>query len=315
VQEGSRKAIIAAFLANLGIAISKFIGFIITGSASLLAEAIHSVADTGNQLLLILGGSRAKRAATPLHPFGYGRERYFWAFVVAVVLFTVGGAFALYEGIEKLRHPHEVESFGVAIAILIVAIGLETWSFHTAVREANKVRGGVGWWSFIRRSKSPELPVVLLEDLGALTGLFFALTGVLLAHYTENRRWDAAGSVAIGILLLVISIVLAIEMKGLLIGESAAPAKQDAITNAITASPDVERVIHMKTEHIGPDELLVAVKVAFRADLTIQQLADGINDSERRIRAAVAEARIIYIEPDVYRDQPTPTEKVDEPLH
>ncbi len=168
MQDGSRRAIIAAFLANLGIAISKFIGFIITGSASLLAEAIHSVADTGNQLLLILGGSRAKRAATPLHPFGYGRERYFWAFVVAVVLFTVGGAFALYEGIEKLRHPHEIESFGVAIVILLVAIGLESWSFHTAVHEANKVRGGIGWWSFIRRSKSPELPVVLLEDLGAL---------------------------------------------------------------------------------------------------------------------------------------------------
>ena len=180
------------------------------------------------------------------------------------------------------------------------------------------MRGGVGWWSFIRRSKSPELPVVLLEDLGALTGLFFALTGVLLAHFTENPRWDAAGSVAIGLLLLVISIVLAIEMKGLLIGESAAPAKQDAITSAITESPDVERVIHMKTEHIGPDELLVAVKVAFRSDLTIVELADGINETERRIRAAVPEARIIYIEPDVYRDQPTEIampEKVDEPLH
>jgi cation diffusion facilitator family transporter len=318
VQDGSRKAIIAAFLANLGIAISKFVGFIITGSASLLAEAIHSVADTGNQLLLILGGSRAKRAATPLHPFGYGRERYFWAFVVAVVLFTVGGAFALYEGIEKLRHPHDVESFGVAIVILLVAIALESWSFHTAVHEANKVRGNVGWWNFIRRSKAPELPVVLLEDLGARTGLFIALTGVTIAHYTDNARWDAMGSVAIGVLLIVISIVLAIEMKGLLIGESAAPAKQDAITSAITESPDVERVIHMKTEHIGPDELLVAVKVAFRSDLTIQQLADGINETERRIRAAVAEARIIYIEPDVYRDEPAAnaeTDKVDEPLH
>ena len=318
MQEGSRKAIIAAFLANLGIAISKFAGFIITGSASLLAEAIHSVADTGNQALLFLGGARAKRAATPEHPFGYGRERYFWAFVVAVVLFTVGGAFALYEGIEKLRHPHEVESFEVAIGILLVAIALESWSFHTAVHEANKVRGGVGWWTFIRRSKAPELPVVLLEDLGALTGLFFALTGVLLAHYTDNARWDAAGSVAIGLLLLVISIVLAIEMKGLLIGESAAPAKQDAITDAITQAPNVQRVIHMKTEHIGPEELLVAVKVAFRPDLTMQELAESINDTERRIRAAVSEARMIYIEPDVYHEEmadlSTP-EKVDEPLH
>ena len=313
MQEGSRKAIIAAFLANLGIAISKFAGFIITGSASLLAEAIHSVADTGNQALLFLGGARAKRAATPEHPFGYGRERYFWAFVVAVVLFTVGGAFALYEGIEKLRHPHEVESFEVAIGILLVAIALESWSFHTAVHEANKVRSGVGWWTFIR-SKAPELPVVLLEDLGALTGLFFALTGVLLAHYTDNARWDAAGSVAIGLLLLVISIVLAIEMKGLLIGESAAPAKQDAITDAISfdACPFGGQF------GVGPEELLVAVKVAFRPDLTMQELAESINDTERRIRAAVSEARMIYIEPDVYHEEmadlSTP-EKVDEPLH
>ena len=260
MHEGSRRAIIAAFLANLGIAIAKFVGFAITGSASLLAEAIHSLADTGNQALLFLGGARAKRAATPEHPFGYGRERFFWAFVVSVVLFTLGGAFALYEGIEKLRHPHELDYFGVAIVILLVSVVLEALSFRTARHEANLEKPkSAGWWTFIRRTKNPELPVVLLEDSGALIGLFFALIGVTLAKVTGNPRWDAVGSVAIGLLLIAISIVLAVEMKGLLIGESASPARQLAIANAIKDSPEVQGIIHMKTEHIGPDELLVGV--------------------------------------------------------
>ena len=318
MHDGTRRAIVAAFLANLGIAISKFVAFAVTGSASMLAESIHSVADTGNQGLLFLGGRRSRRAPTAAHPFGFGHERYFWAFVVALVLFSLGSLFALVEGIDKLRDPHDIASPAVALGILGVALVLELFSLRTAVRSARPERGELSWWRYIRRSKSPELPVVLLEDLGALTGLFFALTGVMLAHYTDNARWDAAGSVAIGLLLLVISIVLAIEMKGLLIGESAAPAKQDAITDAIRQTPNVERVIHMKTEHIGPEELLVAVKVAFRSDLTIQELAESINETERRIRSAVAEARIIYIEPDVYRDDLSDistSEKVDEPLH
>ena len=303
MHEGSRRAIIAAFLANLGIAISKFVGFAITGSASLLAEAIHSLADTGNQALLFLGGARAKRAATPEHPFGYGRERFFWAFVVSVVLFTLGGAFALYEGIDKLRHPHELENFGVAIVILLVSVVLEALSFRTACPEANLEKPKtVGWWSFIRRTKNPELPVVLLEDSGALIGLVFALFGVSLAKVTGNPRWDAVGSVAIGLLLIAISIVLAVEMKGLLIGESASPSKQLAIAAAIKDSPEVQGIIHMKTEHIGPDELLVGVKVGFEPSMSVHDLADAINAVERRMRAAVPEARVIYIEPDVLRD-------------
>ncbi len=303
MHEGSRRAIVAAFLANLGIAISKFIGFAITGSASLLAEAIHSVADTGNQALLLLGGARAKRAATPEHPFGYGRERFFWAFVVSVVLFTLGGAFALYEGIEKLRHPHELDYYGVAITILLVSVVLEALSFRTARHEANRERPkGASWWHFIRRTKNPELPVVLLEDSGALIGLFFAIFGVTMSKVTENPRWDALGSVAIGLLLVAISIVLAIEMKGLLIGESASPTKQRAIADAIKDSPEVQGIIHMKTEHIGPDELLVGVKVGFEPSLTIRDLADAINGVERRMREAVPEARIVYIEPDVLRE-------------
>jgi cation diffusion facilitator family transporter len=302
VTEGSRKAILAAFFANLGIAISKFVGFLITGSAALLAESIHSAADTGNQGLLMLGGSRARRPPTPEHPFGYGRERYFWAFVVALVLFSVGGMFALYEGVEKMRHPHETESLAVAIGILVVAIALESYSLRTAVREARHVKPkDISWWRFIRRTKQPELPVVLLEDVGAEIGLLFALTGVILSSATGNPRWDAAGSLAIGLLLVTIAAVLAIEMKGLLIGESASGDHQRRIREAITTATSVRKLIHMRTEHLGPDELLVGAKVEFDATLTVPQLADAVNELEARVRAAVPDARVIYVEPDVDR--------------
>ena len=301
MQEGSRKAIIAALIANSGIAVAKFVGFLITGSASLLAEAVHSVADTSNQGLLLFGGSRSRRKATPQHPFGYGRERYFWAFVVALVLFSMGGLFAIYEGIEKLRHPHEPESFGIAVGILLVAIALETFSLTTAVREANHVRGDQSWWSFIHRSKNPELPVVLLEDVGAEIGLFLALGGVILAHVTDEPRWDAAGSLGIGILLVVIAIVLATEMKSLLLGEAASPTDEQAIRGAVEGTPAVRRLIHMRTQHLGPDELLVAAKLEFDANLSVAQLADAVNDTETRLRAAVPAARVIYLEPDLTR--------------
>ena len=307
MQEGSRRAIIAALLANSGIAIAKFVGFLITGAASMLAEAVHSVADTSNQALLLLGGSRARRQATPEHPFGYGRERYFWAFVVALVLFSMGGLFAIYEGIEKLRHPHEVESLAVAVVILLVAIALETFSLLTAVREANHVRGDQSWWTFVRRSKNPELPVVLLEDLGAEIGLFLALGGVVLARVTEEPRWDAAGSLGIGILLVTIALVLAGEMKSLLIGESAAPADEQAIRTAVEAAPEVRRLIHMRTQHLGPDELLVAAKLEFEGSLSFPELADAVNATETRLRQAVPAARIVYIEPDLTRTEPQPT--------
>jgi cation diffusion facilitator family transporter len=302
VTDGSKRAIIAAFLANLGIAISKFVGFIITGSAGMLAEAVHSVADTGNQALLMLGGRRATRRATPEHPFGYGRERYFWAFAVAMVLFSMGGLFALYEGFEKLRHPHEVESIWVGVTILVIAIVLESWSLRTAAKEANHVKApGMSWWRFIRTSKLPELPVVLLEDTGAEIGLFFALSGLLLAHWTGDGRWDALGSVAIGLLLITIAIVLMVEMKGLLIGEAASTADVDAIDKAIRESPHVEDVIHMRTEHLGPDEILLAVKVEYDSKLTFDEVANAIDASEANIRAAVPAARLIYIEPDFKR--------------
>jgi cation diffusion facilitator family transporter len=300
--EGSRKAIIAVFIANLGIAIAKFVGFIITSSAGLLAEAVHSLADTGNQALLMLGGKRAERKPDAEHPFGYGRERYFWAFVVAIVLFSMGGLFALYEGIEKLRHPHEVDNLVVAIVILVVAIGLESFSLRTAYREASKRKDPKqSWWQYIRAEKSPELPVVLLEDVGAEIGLLMALTGVLLAHYTDEPRWDAVGSIGIGLLLVVIAMTLAVEMKGLLVGESASPEHVEQIITALTSTDNVRSVIHMKTQHIGPDELIVAAKVEFEPTLTVSELASTIDAAERALREAVPIAKLIYIEPDVRR--------------
>lgn len=301
MQNGSRRAIVAAFFANLGIAVAKFVGFGITGSASMLAEAVHSVADTSNQGLLILGGRRARRPATPEHPFGYGRERYFWAFVVALVIFSLGALFALFEAEEKLRHPHEVESTTAAVGILVVAVAFESLSLRTAVRESRHTKGPASWWTFIRRSKSPELPVVLLEDLGALLGLVFALAGIGLAEATGNARFDAVGSLAIGLLLAAIAVTLMIEMKSLLIGESAHPEIEQAICDAVEAQPRVERVIHMKTQHLGPEELLVALKVELDARLDVAAVAAAIDDLEAAVRAAVPEARTIYVEPDLSR--------------
>jgi cation diffusion facilitator family transporter len=302
MHEGSRRAVLAAFLANLGIAIAKFVGFLITSSASLLAEAGHSLADTGNQLLLLLGGKRAAKAADTAHPFGYGRERYFWAFVVALVLFSMGGLFALYEGIEKLRHPHEVDNLGVAIGILLFSMVLEGFSLRTAYREASHARTTSGrWLHWIRGSKQPELPVVLLEDTGALIGLLFALTGVILAKVTGEPRFDAIGSLAIGALLVVIAIVLAVEMKGLLIGESASKADLAKIVQSLEGADSVRRIIHLRTEHLGPDQLLVAAKLEFDPSLTVEELARAIDAAERDLREVVPTAHFVFIEPDVYR--------------
>ena len=297
----SNKAIIAALLANLGIAIAKFAGFLVTASSSLLAESIHSVADTGNQALLLLGGRRSRREATEDHPFGFGRERYFWAFVVALVLFSLGSLFAIFEGVEKLRHPHELESPAVAIVILVVAAVLEGLSFRTAVIESRPLKGDLSWWQFIRRAKQPELPVVLLEDFGALTGLFIALVAVGLTIVTDNGMWDALGTLSIGALLGVIAFVLAQEMKSLLIGESATAYVRQKIEGAINASDHTVALIHIRTQHLGPDELLVGAKIDFGATPTGAVLAEAIDAVEADIRAAVPAAKVIYLEPDTQR--------------
>ena len=288
----------AAFFANLGIAIAKFVGFFITASASMLAEAVHSLADTSNQGLLLFGARKARREPSEAHPFGYARERYFWSFVVAIVLFAGGGLFALYEAEEKLRHPHEVESVTVAIVILVLAIVLETYSLRTAIVEARKVKGDKTWWEFIRHSKSAELPVVLLEDIGAELGLVFALIGVVLADATGNPRWDAMGSLVIGLLLVAISLTLAGEMKSLLIGESATREDTDAIRAALEGDPRVRRVIHMRTQQLGPDELMVGAKIELDAALDIGQVTAAINELETAVRQAVPDARVMYLEPD-----------------
>lgn len=296
------KSIIAAFAANVGIAIAKFIGFAVTSSGSMLAEAIHSLADSGNQGLLLLGGRRARNAPTAEHPFGFGRERYFWAFVVAVVLFTMGGAFALIEGIEKVRHPHEISDVGVAIAILGVAIVLEGFSFRTAMREARALAGpDVPLWRFIRRSKAPEVPVVLLEDAAALCGLVVALAAIGMSEVTGDAVWDGIGTILIGLLLVSVATVLAIEMKSLLIGESASPERTRAIHDAIDTDDDVRSVIHLRTEHLGPDDVLVAAKVEFTHELDVVELSNAIDRVEARIRSVEPAARMLFIEPDVRR--------------
>ena len=297
---------VAALLANLGIAIGKLVGFLITGSASMLAESIHSAADSGNQGLLLLGGKRARRAADREHPFGYGRERYFWAFIVALVLFSLGGAFAIYEGVSKIRHPHEVESAEVAVGILAFAILLESLSFRTAIKEAQKIKGDAGWWQFIRRSKNPELPVVVLEDLGALVGLIIALAAVVTTLLTEDPLWDGIGTVSIGVLLTIIAVILAIEMKGLLIGESADKTVQETIRSAVEIEPAVERLIHLRTQHLGPEQLLVGAKVSFIGDLSVGEIADAVNRIETNVRANVPTVGIMYIEPDVMRTEIPP---------
>lgn len=301
MQEESRSVVVAAFFANLGIAVAKLVGFVITGAASMLAEAVHSLADTGNQGLLLLGAKRARRDATAQHPFGYGRERYFWAFVVAMVLFSLGGLFAIFEGVEKLRAPHELESTLVAVAILLVAVVFESYALTKAVKQANKVRAGQSWWQFIRRSKNPEIAVVLLEDTGAEVGLVFALFGIAMAKLTGDARWDAAGSLGIGLLLVVIAVLLAIEMKSLLIGESAGPADEAAIRRAIEGAPDVRRLIHLRTQHLGPDELLVGAKVELDGHLSFAEVAAAIDGTERLLRSSVPEALIVYLEPDIAR--------------
>jgi cation diffusion facilitator family transporter len=297
---GGNKAIVAALLANLGIAITKFIAFAFSGSSSMLAEGVHSLADTGNQGLLLLGGRKAKKKATADHPFGFGRERYVYAFVVSIILFSIGGVFSIYEGVEKIQHPHELENAWLPIVVLLVAIALEGFSFRTAIKESNHVRGKQGWVEFIRRAKAPELPVVLLEDFAALIGLVLALLGVGLTIVTDNSIFDALGTLAIGILLVLVAIVLGIETKSLLVGEGASVADTEAIRDAINAQPQVEALIHMKTLYLGPDELLVGAKVAFGRTRKLADVANDINELEASIRAAVPIARVIYIEPDVY---------------
>ncbi|OJX65884.1 MAG: cation transporter [Micrococcales bacterium 73-13] len=320
--EGGTRAILAALAANLGIAITKFVAFLLSGASSMLAESIHSVADTANQLLLLVGKRRARRDADVEHPFGYGRSRYVAAFVVAIILFSAGGVFALYEGYQKVRHLQEhpdqpaIDPFWwwLPLVVLVIAIGLESFSLATAVRESRPHKGGRSWVAFVRRSKAPELPVVLLEDVAALIGLLLALLGVGLTVLTGDGIFDAIGTFAIGALLVLVAIVLGVEMGSLLVGEGATEQDLAAIRAAVEAHPAVDRIIHLKTLYVGPEELMVGAKLAFPADRMLAEVAGSIDEIERAVREAVPAARIIYLEPDVWRpaaaDPAPPTDTI-----
>jgi cation diffusion facilitator family transporter len=299
-EEESPKAIVAALSANVGIAVLKFVAFGLTRSASMLAEAIHSLADSGNQVLLLIGRSRARRRPDVLHPFGYGRERYVYAFLVSIILFSLGGVFALYEGYHKVHEPHPITSWTwVPIVVLLGAMCMEGFSFRTAIHAARPQKGTGSWFAFIRRARSPELPVVLLEDFAALAGLLFALAGVCLTVATGNGVYDGIGSLVIGALLVCVAGVLAVETKSLLVGESAEPSTVTAIEDALRGTPGVLRVIHLRTMHLGPDELLVGAKIAVEPRQSLQRVAEVIDDAERRVRQVTPTAGIIYLEPDV----------------
>ncbi|MGW9022485.1 cation diffusion facilitator family transporter [Leucobacter chromiiresistens] len=299
---GGSKAIIAALLANLGIAVTKFIAWAFSGSSSMLAEGVHSLADSGNQVLLLIGGKRAQQKADKEHPFGYGRVRYVYAFVVAIVLFSIGGVFSVYEGISKIQHPHALEVWWLPLLVLTIAIVLESFSLRTAIRESRPHKGTSSWFQFIRRSKAPELPVVLLEDMAALLGLVFAFIGVGLTVLTGNGLFDGIATVAIGALLVAVAIVLGIEVKSLLVGEGANDDDVAKIETALLKSQDVNRIIHMKTLYLGPDEFMVGAKIDIAPTKTMNEVSVIINLAERRVREAVPAARVIYIEPDVYLD-------------
>jgi cation diffusion facilitator family transporter len=297
---GGSKAIIAALVANLGIAVTKFAAWLFSGSASMLAEGVHSLADSGNQLLLLLGGKRARKAADAEHPFGYGRARYLYAFIVSIILFTVGGMFSVYEGVDKLQNPHELENVWLPIVVLLIAIALEGNSLRTAVRESKPLKGDRSWFQFIRTAKAPELPVVLLEDAAALTGLVLALSGVGLSVITGDAVFDALGTIAIGLLLIAVAALLGVETASLLIGEGAGPADVARIRTAILAGDEAKGIIHMKTLHLGPDELMVGAKIAMPSSRRLSQISADVNAIEARIREAVPLATVVYIEPDVY---------------
>lgn len=301
---GGTTAIIAALAANVGIALVKLLAWAVSGATSMLAEAVHSLADSGNQLLLLIGGRASRKRADSKHPFGYGRERFVYAFVVSIILFSVGGVFALYEGFEKLAHPHPLDAWWLPVGVLIAAIGLESFSLGTAVRESNKLRGSASWIEFVRRAKAPELPVVLLEDVAALIGLVFALLGVGLTALTGNPVFDSIGTLAIGALLITVAVILALETKSLLVGEGATVEDVAAIEAAIVAGGEAEGIIHMKTLYLGPDELMVGAKLAFAAETRFAEVAQAIDAIEARVRASVPAARVIYIEPDVARLDP-----------
>ncbi len=319
--EGGTKAVVAALTANGFIALTKFAAWALTQSSSMLAESIHSVADCGNQALLLVGGKRSQRAATPEHPFGFGRERYVFAFIVSIVLFSIGGLFALYEAYHKwheiqLGHPDGLLDgrwWWVPLVVLSAAIIAESLSFRTAIRESNKTRGAQSWKRFIRSAKAPELPVILLEDFAALLGLLFALFGVGMTLLTHNPLFDVLGTAMIGLLLVSVAVTLAVETKSLLLGEAASAEALSRIEAALTSTEGVDRIIHMKTLHLGPEEVLVAAKIAVSATTSAADVASTIDRAEVNIRAAEPMVTALYLEPDIFDPDYVPAARPERP--
>ncbi|MDE0132526.1 MAG: cation diffusion facilitator family transporter [bacterium] len=294
---GSRLAIIAALVANSTIAVAKFFAFLITGSAAMLAEAIHSVADSSNQGLLLYGSRAARQPADMSHPFGRGKEVYFWGFLVAVMLFFGGGVWAFLHGWEAIAHAEPLGDLRASFIVLSLALVLESISFGVALREFNRHRGTKPMWRAIRESKDASLIVILLEDTAAMLGLIFALVGTTLASTTGDSRWDGAASLLIGVMLAVVAVLLAAEIKALLIGEAAGRQERALIRAVLLGMDEVTGVGRLLTMHLGPDDLLVNVEVDFVESLGTLEIADAITKAEQAIREKIPVAGNIFVEP------------------
>ncbi len=306
---GSKKVIVLALGANAGIAVAKFVAFFLTGSASMMAEAIHSVADTSNQLLLLLGLKKAAKPPDERHPFGYKMESYFWSFIVAIMLFSLGGLFALYEGLHKLHELDALEKAGkttemsnpaIAIGVLFFAIILEGISWWVATREVNSLRGETSLLRFIEGSKSTEIIVIWMEDTAALVGLFLALFGIGLVLLTGNPYWDVYATFAIGALLIAVAFLVARETKSLLIGEAATTESQDLIRKLVAETEGAVQLMNLRTMQLGEDEFLAALKIQWDTELTMAQLVERTNGLEHRIRETIPRARYVFVEADIF---------------
>lgn len=295
--ETSTKSIYYALMANAGIAITKTIAAVITGSGAMLAESIHSFADCGNQGLLFLGLKAAKRKPDAKYPLGYGRATYFWSFVVAIILFSLGGLFSVYEGIHKLTAIEPIESPYIALGVLFFSILLEGFSLWGCLKEINKIRGNKSIPRWVRESRQSELVVVLGEDVAALLGLAFAFGAVIVTMLTGNPVYDAIGSIGIGVLLLIISVIIAIKIKGLLVGQSASPEQVAAITAHLESAPEINKVLNVITLQLG-QTLMVSVKADMKEKQSVAKLIEDINSCERGLKSAFPDVQWSFFEPD-----------------
>ncbi|HEY5946358.1 MAG TPA: cation diffusion facilitator family transporter [Kofleriaceae bacterium] len=295
---GSRGEVVKSLIVNALIASSKGVAAAITGSGAMLAETLHSFADCGNQLLLLVGIKQSAKPANPKHPLGYGRAMYFYSFIVAMLLFTGGGMFSIYEGVHKLKHPEPVGDITIALVILGISIVLEGWSCYGNIKVLNQNRGDMRFLQYLRESKDSDLVVVFGENSAAVLGLTLASIALIIAKQTNDGRWDAIGSLAIGIVLVGVAVFLAKEIQSLLVGEAADPKLQRAVEQLAIDDPNVDQVLRLLTIQQGPGEIVVAMKLRFRSGLETTQLVDAINTFERELKHRVPEVRWSFIEPD-----------------